>query len=191
MDVVLAVQLHGRRSPALRIVLKLLLNLLHLRGQFLHLDREIGLLAANGEHHAADQDCQQDDAHAVAEEAQIVKQEVHHVGAGGEQFGPPVKSTVIGHHAQVQGVGVAIDQLGGNALGPGELAEQPDLGRAVIEQKVVLDAFARLQVYILAVDADGDVVEEGTQHVAAANPGDDLEAMAVHVVAGADPVLFP
>ena len=71
------------------IVLELLLNLLHLRGSACILHRVNGLFTADGKHQAAHQHGQQDDAHAVAQETQMVQQEVHDVRAG-EQSGPTI-----------------------------------------------------------------------------------------------------
>ena len=61
-----------------RVVLVFLLEFLQFRREFLHLDAEKGLPAANGEHHPADDYRQDDDAQPVAEDVvKLIQKPVH------------------------------------------------------------------------------------------------------------------
>src|SRR5262249_11526203 len=143
---------------------------LQLRHFFLHALGSKRLLTAQRKHGGANQQCQQDDAQAVIGNYQvdIPQNAVHQVGAPDQQAGPADEAGDVtedavgwetGKRVEPQFILVTIHQFGGHGHVAGELAEQMNLHRAVVQEILVNDRLARLQLEFLGRKTNRDVIE--------------------------------
>src|SRR5207302_2389259 len=104
MNAVLAIKSHLLPGNGLAVALVLLLKLFDLRHDCLHFDAGLRLFAADRVHQAANQNGEQDDAHAVTrnDEMQLVKEPVHQVGEEDEDLRPDPKIASVGKRVEMK-----------------------------------------------------------------------------------------
>src|SRR5207302_2285210 len=97
------------------------------------------LFAADRVHQAANQNGEQDDAHAVTrnDEMQLVKEPVHQVGEEDEDLRPDPKIARVGKRVEMKPVDIAAHYFGGHTFAirlGGRVTQELDLHRPIVEQ---------------------------------------------------------